>query len=144
MGRKTNLNDSVYYNEWMKKADEDILVAKILLSNPDCKNSCAFHCQQSIEKSLKAYVLLVDKKLLDGHNLTWLCRQALTYDESFRQWLDESYSLNRYYIETRYPADIPTELSAEKINDIYKMAKDMFDFIDMHIESIENTQNTQK
>lgn len=140
---RVNPSDSRYYFEWMENASEDIYVADILLDNEKCRNSCAFHCQQAIEKALKAYLLLLSGKLMDGHNLTWLCRQALKYDGQFEEYFDESSSLNRYYIETRYPADIPLKLTKDEINRIFNMAKDMYDFIETQVDEEEDMDQGQ-
>lgn len=50
-------------------------------------------------------------------------------DDSFVQWLDESAVLNRYYIETRYPADIPLEIDGETMESLLRMSGEMMDFI---------------
>lgn len=135
--RRTNPSDSKKYFEWMANAKEDITVAGILVKESDCRKSCAFHCQQAIEKALKAYMLIVTGRLLDGHNLTWLCKQALKHDNEFKQWLDESASLNHYYIETRYPPDIPLKIDENRINYIYSMALAMYNFIDDQVDEEE-------
>ena len=70
-----------------------------------------------------------NRKLLDGHNLTWLCKQAAMMDNSFAKWLEKSTALNRYYIETRYPADILLEIDKGEIDDILDAASEMLDFI---------------
>jgi len=127
--RRTNPGDSRLYFHWLRNAHEDIAVAELLVDQDHCRNACAFHCQQCIEKALKAYLLLTEGNLTDGHNLTWLCKRALRYDHEFRKWLDESALLGRYYVETRYPADIPLRISRERIAEIYGMAQDMYAFI---------------
>ena len=103
--------------------------AEQLCGNPMLYYTAAFHCQQCIEKALKGYLLYKSRKLLDGHNLTWLCKQAAMMDNSFIQWIDESAVLNRYYIETRYPADIPLEIDKDTMDSLMKMCGEMMDFI---------------
>ena len=66
---------------------------------------------------------------MDGHNLTWLCKQAVKLDGTFARWLSQSAKLNRCYIETRYPADIPLDLSLSKVKEAFQMSSDMLDFI---------------
>ena len=104
--RMHNGNDSRRYYDWLEHSSQDLIAAKILSEDDRCYRLSAFHCQQAIEKALKAYILLKSDVLVDGHNLTWLCRQAKKYDKGFHQWFDESADLNQCYIETRYPADI--------------------------------------
>jgi HEPN domain-containing protein len=129
-------NDSKRYFDWIDRAGEDLEAAKLLMAGDDTLNASAFHCQQCIEKALKGYILSVSNEHVDGHNLTWLCRQALKSDQRFMQWLDESAALNRFYIETRYPSDIPMELTRDKVAGIYDMAEKMYEFICGETEKI--------
>jgi HEPN domain-containing protein len=121
--------DSKRYYDWLDRAGEDLISAGILMKNDNCYNAAAFHCQQTIEKALKSYILLKSGTLVDGHNLTWLCKRAMKYDDSFASWLENSAFLNRCYIETRYPADIPLNLEYRAIKAYYKTARDMYRFI---------------
>ena len=123
------VNDSRRYLDWIDFASDDIEAARLLMTSDQCDDAAAFHCQQAIEKALKAYVLFVTGTHVDGHNLTWLCRTALRYNPKFTQWLDESAYLNRYYIETRYPSDIPLLLHRNDVEKVYNMAKAMYEFI---------------
>lgn len=138
MGKRhnTNYTDSTRYYDWLGRAREDINSARLLRNDADCRNSVAFHCQQTIEKALKAYILLKSDTLVDGHNLTWLCKRAMRYDSKFSEWLDESASLNKCYIETRYPADLPLEITYDEATRYFDMAKDMYDFICGEVDSI--------
>lgn len=131
--RNKNSSDSRKYFEWLEFASADLLAAKILKEEEACANSAAFHCQQCIEKALKAYLLLNGFPSPDGHNLTWLCRKAMLYNDYFSEWCDESAFLNRYYIETRYPADIPLSVSKAMLERIYKIAFEMYDFICLEV-----------
>ena len=130
MGRRgPRAQDSKRYYDWLYKAEEDLHSARLLKSEEICQLCAAFHCQQCIEKALKAYILYQTNILHDGHNLTWLCKQAVKLDREFTEWLDESADLNRYYIETRYPTDIPVEIHETEVKRAYRMARTMYDFI---------------
>lgn len=131
-----NLSDSRRYYDWLEVAGEDLSCARILLSQDSCYNMVAFHCQQTIEKALKSYILLKSGQLMDGHNLTWLCKRAMRYDREFDQWLDECAALNHCYIETRYPADIPLALDYPDVNQFHRMAKEMYLFICAEVDEI--------
>lgn len=133
MGRNKGERDSSKYFEWLEFASEDLLAARILKEEKSCLNAAAFHCQQCIEKALKAYLLLNGFTSPDGHNLTWLCKKAMLYNSFFTEWRDESAFLNRYYIETRYPADIPLNVTDEMLERIYRMAFEMYDFICLEV-----------
>lgn len=118
--------DSLYYYKWLDKALLDLQAARILMTwNGDTCN-IAFHCQQAIEKALKGYLLFKTGRHYDGHNLTYLCRQAVQQDEQFTEWLDESAALNNLYIETRYPTDLPLLLDEHICHRYFNMAENMF------------------
>lgn len=105
--------DSKRYYDWLYHAYQDLLSAKILIDDKRLYEQVVFHCQQAIEKSLKAFLLYKAHRLLDGHNLTWLCKQAAMLDSEFTAWIEKSTQLNRFYIETRYPADIPANITRD-------------------------------
>ena len=132
MSARTNRHysqDSRQYFDWLDHSSADLIAASILKEDDRCYDLAAFHCQQSIEKALKAYILLRSGQLVDGHNLTWLCRQAKKHHKGFQQWYDESADLNQCYIETRYPADVEKEITYKMVQDFYTMAKEMYRFI---------------
>lgn len=118
--------DSLYYYKWLDKALLDLQASRILMTwNGDTCN-IAFHCQQAIEKALKGYLLFKTGRHFDGHNLTYLCRQAVQQDEMFTEWLDESAALNNLYIETRYPTDLPVAIDEHACRQYFTMAENMF------------------
>lgn len=129
MERSSHTTDSKRYFDWLFHAKLDYLAAQHLIEDERCYEATAFHCQQSIEKALKGYLLFKTKRLIDGHNLTWLCKQAAMMDKTFIQWVGKSATLNRFYIETRYPADIPLDIDTETINALMASTTEMLDFI---------------
>ncbi len=129
MSRNGKKGDSKRYYDWIYRSYLDRMAAETLCGDPLLYDAAAFHCQQCIEKALKGYLLFKSRRLLDGHNLTWLCKQAAMMDEGFIQWIDESAVLNRYYIETRYPADIPLEIDSAQMKTLMNMSGNMLEFI---------------
>lgn len=139
--RNYKVNDSKHYYDWIDRAGDDITCAKLLMQDDTCYNGASFHCQQCTEKSLKAYILLKSNMLVDGHNLPWLCKKAAQYDKDFFQWLPKCAALNRCYIETRYPADIPLELEFADVRDYYQMAKEIYLFICKELDEVTEKNN---
>jgi HEPN domain-containing protein len=129
MRRTRHGKDSRKYFDWLEISARDLLAARLLIELEQCYDIAAFHCQQCIEKSLKAYIIDRTGILVDGHNLTWLCRQAMKHNSAFKRWMDKTAQMNRLYIETRYPSDIDLMFNDEKINQVYETAKDIYDFI---------------
>lgn len=129
MSRKQGNSDSRRYFDWLFHANIDYRSAVLLAEDERCYLTASFHCQQCIEKALKGFLLFKKGRLYDGHNLTWLCKQAVSNDSRFAEWLDESAALNRYYIETRYPADTPLDIDCETLQRVLLMTREMLDFI---------------
>lgn len=137
MSRNSHQTDSHHYSDWLSKANADLKSALALQNIEGCEQNSAFHCQQCIEKALKAYLLFKKGEHFDGHNLTFLCKMATREDENFGQWLDESAYLNRYYIETRYPSDFPLIISEQKLSNIVGVAQNTYNFIENEINKKE-------
>lgn len=121
--------DSKRYYDWLYHACLDIMSARVLMEDERLARPVVFHCQQAMEKGIKAFLLYRHRKLFDGHNLTWLCKQAAMTDQSFTKWIGRSTLLNRYYIETRYPADIPEEMSRDFVRETLEATEEMMEFI---------------
>ena len=129
MSRRSNHNtDSKRYFDWLFHAYQDLLAAKVLIKDKRLYDAAVFHCQQAMEKSLKGYLLYKTRRLFDGHNVTWLCKQAALIDDGFKNWISKSTSLNRYYIETRYPADIPADIPFDEANEILEATEELMDY----------------
>lgn len=124
--RNGRRHDSGRYYAWLGQAQTDLRSAQILMTHGGDWKTVAFHCQQAIEKALKGYLLFKSGRHIDGHNLTYLCRQAIREDEDFAEYLDESALLNHFYIETRYPTDFPIPFDPDRLDEVYIMADTMF------------------
>lgn len=144
MARGSRKTDSKRYYDWLFYAYQDHLAALVLIEDKRLYSTAAFHCQQCIEKALKAYLLYKNRRLFDGHNLTWLCKQAALMDDNFVKWLEKSTILNRYYIETRYPADILLDVDRETIDDILDATSEMMNFICDQIKFDYNSYHKKK
>ncbi|MCQ2417198.1 MAG: HEPN domain-containing protein [Oscillospiraceae bacterium] len=129
MSRGYRDGDSKRYFDWLYYAAIDLRVAKLILEDGRCRNMVAFHCQQSVEKALKGYLLWRKNRLYDGHNLPFLCKQAMMEDEHFRACLPLASEINHYYIESRYPADFLLSLDEETATMLIVNTTDMVHFI---------------
>ena len=80
MRRSKHSDDSRLFFDWLEIAARDLLAARLLMERQQCLEIAGFHCQQAVEKGLKAYIIHASGQLVDGHNVTWLCRQAVRYN----------------------------------------------------------------
>jgi len=68
---------------WLKKAESDLRTAKILLDAKDVvTESVCFHCQQAIEKYLKAFLADKDVRFRKIHDLRTLLEMCVQKDRA--------------------------------------------------------------
>jgi HEPN domain-containing protein len=105
----------IYIQQWIAIAESDFLAAQLLAKgDPDSVASIVgFHCQQSIEKFLKAFLVYKDFHFKKTHDLEELRDKCAEYDRDF-QTLD-FFNLTDYAVEYRYPTDDLTP-GKEEIN----------------------------
>jgi HEPN domain-containing protein len=90
-------------HRWIRKAEEDLAAAERLLSLDDSLAAVAcFHCQQAVEKLLKALLVLAGVAFARTHDVIQLV-QFLPADLALPIPLEDLAPLNRYAIEARYP-----------------------------------------
>lgn len=97
--------DSKSYEEWINMAKKDLRGAEILYEARGVEELVAFHCQQAVEKHLKAFLIKETGILHSGHYLMGLLKKCYQIDEMFKEFIFQTTFLNSYYIETRYPAE---------------------------------------
>jgi HEPN domain-containing protein len=95
-----------YIENWLKKADNDLKVVEHELSLPEeevVKDVACFHCQQAVEKYLKAYLIFHKVEFPRTHNIEYLLEQAANIDDDFSDIdVDE---LSDFGVDIRYPDD---------------------------------------
>jgi HEPN domain-containing protein len=92
--------------QWLKFAEDDIRSAEVLLPE-GIFNIVCFHCQQAVEKSLKAFLRQYQDSVPYIHILEELCVRCAKLDASFAKFRLECKDLDAFYQPTRYP-EAPT------------------------------------
>lgn len=87
-----------------------------------------FLVQQCIEKVFKAFLLSTRKELLKTHSLTYLNKLCSDYDSDFEQYRDDCSEIEDYYIESRYPGDLPMGIDVHDVKKALKRAENILDF----------------
>jgi len=104
------LKDLVH--EWLQKARQDLDSAKFLSDmKPLPKDIIGFHCQQAVEKCLKAFLVLHDIEPPRSHDLLYLktkCQSMEGLSEIDENILSR---LNPYAAQHRYPSEIDLDES---------------------------------
>lgn len=97
---------------WLAKAGRDVRSAKPLLdAQPPILDLAAFCCQQSIEKSLKAFLIFKGCRIPKIHDLVALYKQALTQGFEEELPLRRLAKISKYAVAYRYPGE-----AAQKLN----------------------------
>lgn len=120
-------------NNWWKQAKRDLESANNSLKSGDYY-VCAFLCQQTIEKGLKAVILYKKKEKPVGHSLIRLGKLA-SIPENFFSKLN---LVSPQYFLSKYPdasEDVPYELYDEKIaKNFLNIAEEVLKWINNQLE----------
>ena len=101
-------------NEWIEKADHDLGSAKIIyLHLPDYFDTIAFHCQQAVEKYLKALLVSYGIGFLRSHDLIYLLELLSEKVEVEDSTFQKAFTLNGFGVQIRYPNKIIKLTKAE-------------------------------
>jgi len=116
-------------NKWIKKAGKDLLSAERELSFEDpITDTVCFHCQQAIEKYLKAFLVYHQIYFPKTHRIMDLIELCATKDPSFKDKLQDADNLTDYAVELRYP-DVSFEPGIEDANEAFEIAKKVKEFV---------------
>lgn len=124
--------------DWLEAAGLDMESAEYLLPNERLTGQVAFHCQQTIEKSLKALIEEKGDRVPKIHSLSKLFDLCSAYLDSSP---DETLiiALDSLYIESRYPGEFrllpegkPTQKQAQLF---YDFANDVYSSVRHHLEN---------
>jgi len=121
-------NYSKLFQEWIIKAQNDLKAAQILYREKGPSDTLCFHCHQAVEKYLKGFLVFNQKRFPKTHDLIFLMNLCKKVNADFRQIENELITLNKYYIESRYPPEIRT-YSNQECEKILNLAEKLTQFI---------------
>ncbi len=115
--------------QWLAKSQRDLYAAHALIKLQDPLFDIAvYHCQQSAEKSLKAYLTAHGVIFQKTHNLIVLLGLCTPLDADFSNLYLIAATLTPYVSEFRYPGDL-TEPSQEDAEQALDMADSVLKFV---------------
>jgi len=93
-------------SNWLDKADKDLLSVEHELSFSDVvTETVCFHCQQSAEKYLKAYLVSLGIPFTKTHEIGELITKCESRDKELSVLKEEADKLTDYAVLVRYPDD---------------------------------------
>ena len=117
-------------SDWLAKAYDDLRTVELLEAFDDypCVVA-AFHCQQAVEKSLKAFLTWRNIAFLYRHDLGYLLDLCKGVDPEFAALESQIEGLTPYAVEVRYPADLPLTPTREDVKQFYRQAQAVYGFV---------------
>ena len=110
---------------WLAKALKDLRrVEKLLVADEADNEDAVFHCQQAVEKALKAFLTWHDQPFRKTHDIEALGAQCALVDESLQLLVEKAERLTEYAWLYRYPGDA-AEPAGDDVAEAFKSARDV-------------------
>ena len=101
-----------YIESWIDKSEHDLMSAQRLLEiEPMILDNACFHCQQAIEKYLKAFLVYHGRDIERTHNIIFLLSECANFDPIFATI--DPMNINAYAVQGRYPDSTLMPTAAE-------------------------------
>lgn len=114
--------------EWIEKADHDLGSAKIIyLHLPDYFDTIAFHCQQAVEKYIKAILIYHKIDFIRSHDLVYLLDLLSRTIEIDELNFKKAFTINNFGVQIRYPNKI-IKLTKEELEAAIRIADEFRNF----------------
>ncbi len=109
---------------WMQKGDSDRVAAERLLRDTGPYDTACFHCQQAVEKYLKAVLALAGQAIPRTHDLEDLYNQCLTVAPGLILDRLELSALTPYAVQLRYDNSFwPDVATGQQALDVVQCAR---------------------
>jgi HEPN domain-containing protein len=95
--------DRELVRQWLERANADLRAATVLAADPSLSSEACFHCQQAVEKALKAYLTFKGSEFEYVHAIAYLTDLCAEQDDGFDRFRDLAEPLTRYAVGFRYP-----------------------------------------
>lgn len=98
-------------DEWLLIAYDDLDTARFLFEHkhPKPLEIICYHCQQSVEKSLKAFLVSCGAEAPKLHDCGKICGMCIVQDSAFEPFHSDCIELSLYATNTRYPSRMEME-----------------------------------
>lgn len=122
------MKQSYNYKEWIIKADKDLEAAQTLFIQKKAYDIVCFHCQQAVEKYLKAFLVFHGIRFEKIHDLWVLAQKAVKIEVNIKLFREKLKTLDAYYITARYPGDV-LEYSWKEAKEALTSANEIIKFL---------------
>jgi HEPN domain-containing protein len=115
--------------QWLAKAASDRATVEILMASDRCPTEAAcFHCQQYVEKLLKAFLTLNGTEAPKTHDLRRLIQLASPLEPKLMELTDASDALTAQGVQSRYPGDF-LQVGTAQMKRLYELSEKFADIL---------------
>jgi len=116
---------------WLTKANHDLQNARIVgAADEGPLDTAIYHCQQTAEKAVKAFLIHLDITPEKTHDIRKLMLEAAVHEPRFDDLLDTAAALTPYAWQTRYPDDLAeTYPTREEFDEAMQHAQAIYNFV---------------
>lgn len=123
-------------NDWLRIAEDDLQASALLQRFEEFPTAIhTFHCQQAVEKSLKAFLAARARHFMARQNLAYLLGLCAEVDASFRQWETHIAALAPFTTQSIYPTDAKLAPSPAQARALYEQANGVVSFVKAKLKS---------
>ena len=120
--------ESAEVKRWLSKAEHDRMGAEVALAHsPPLTDIAAFHCQQAVEKLLKAYLVDRRQSFERTHDLVELLGLCTDDDASFGALRGLVEPLTPYAVRFPYPGS--ADPSVEQVQSALEVVRRVLEFV---------------
>jgi HEPN domain-containing protein len=106
---------SLLLKQWTDRADIDYETARRLMLDQDpIRESIAFHCQQAVEKYLKAVLVARQIEFPKTHSIAQLLDLIAPFAPALANHLEDTVALTPFGVQIRYPGEFAEVLPGEE------------------------------
>jgi len=114
---------------WLIKSQHDLGSARRLMEGDEpYLDTAVYHCQQAVEKALKAFLTYHNIEFEKTHDLIELVEACGAVEPAFESWRWIAEELTPYAVQFRYPTDV-LEPKWNEAEDALEHARSFTDFI---------------
>ena len=117
--------------DWLTRANHDLRSARALASLEDpLLDTAIYHCQQTAEKSVKAWLQSKDDPFPKTHDIEDLVEQASSIHPDFGKLAKAASILTPYVSAFRYPGGFDEPMpTREEFDEALQYAQAIYDFV---------------
>ena len=113
--------------KWLQKAQRDLELSHLAEERETIAELACFHCQQAVEKALKAFLEFKGVRPPKTHSLAELLDEAERLDARYGELPDVEW-LTQFAVTVRYP-DVELRVTAEHVQKGLAVAEHIFCFV---------------